>query len=502
MESDWIYGIIQCVVGSTFTTLGLTIQKLSFSQNDILPIGLQKSFILQPLWVVGFLIFLIGQLFSFLAMAYISQSVIACLSALSLVSNAVFAPCLLQESLTYFHIFSLACIIFGCLAVTLCSDRRSQDFTLMELMDLASSPLFIFYISLIVLVLCFTVVYLWRDYQKWSILQGSPSSQTHLDSTQPIPSPIKPTVTPSNHADTENHGVTLNEQTALLPNNHEYSPYFSYSNMDLYGADEHQLSSYAPLLTAALCSSISVLAGKCVIQVIKYWSRSHASTSTVLKDMNFFFYVTTLLFLTNAVLSIQFLNVALRRGQALTLIPAYYVLSTILAVLGGVAYFREWHQLEHYQVAEVIVGIVVVCIGVAAGAQSTVIEEEETAKRSVAANKEFVEQIGDDITSETQFPALIDSRTRRTFSAPNLPTVTSKTAPASLISSPSNELLVNVDDELEDEELRLTRSLSVSLHDTLSNAGEGPASYLYIHPLAYSKTRRRFSKSSGIPHGV
>jgi hypothetical protein len=43
MVSEFAIGVVLCLIGAGATNLGLTIQKLSFTHNDLLPIILQKA---------------------------------------------------------------------------------------------------------------------------------------------------------------------------------------------------------------------------------------------------------------------------------------------------------------------------------------------------------------------------------------------------------------------------------------------------------------------------
>jgi hypothetical protein len=50
-------------------------------------------------------------------------------------------------------------------------------------------------------------------------------------------------------------------------------------------------------------------------------------------------------FLTCAIAAIAFLNAALRLGTALFIIPVYYVMSTLLAITGGLVYFENYKEV-------------------------------------------------------------------------------------------------------------------------------------------------------------
>lgn len=114
----WLVGILLCLTGSTFTALGLVIQKYSHVKNSLskAPVLYYKQF----WWIIGFSIFLSAQLLNLAAMGMTPQVMLSCLGAWSLIFNAVFASLILDENLNHlekamfvFTVFGVFCVIKG-----------------------------------------------------------------------------------------------------------------------------------------------------------------------------------------------------------------------------------------------------------------------------------------------------------------------------------------------------------------------------------------------------
>ena len=99
---------------------------------------------------VCFFLFILGQILNAIALSFAAQSMLATLGAFSLVSNTLFAPCLLHEELSWLHVLSMFLIIAGASIVVLNSSHSEHNFTATELEKLYYRPSFIVLISFIV----------------------------------------------------------------------------------------------------------------------------------------------------------------------------------------------------------------------------------------------------------------------------------------------------------------------------------------------------------------
>lgn len=84
-------------------------------------------------WVLGFTAYLVGQVFSMIALGFGPQSMMAALGAFSLVVNTFTSPCILGEVVTFFHVGATLVIISGVILVVCWSKKQSQHYSITDL---------------------------------------------------------------------------------------------------------------------------------------------------------------------------------------------------------------------------------------------------------------------------------------------------------------------------------------------------------------------------------
>ena len=82
----------------------------------------------------------------FIALIFAAQSIIAPLGSLTLVSNTVLAPLLLQESVTPFDVLATIAIVIGSSLSVACADHRDRLYAQDELFALFMRPRFLAYV--------------------------------------------------------------------------------------------------------------------------------------------------------------------------------------------------------------------------------------------------------------------------------------------------------------------------------------------------------------------
>ncbi len=373
MPAEWLLGVGLCLGGAGFTNLGLTLQKLSFSRIDALDVPAHKkphSF-LQPLWLLGFTLFLVGQAAGMVAMGFSSQSVVATLGSFSLVTNAVFAPLILGEQLTWMLVVSIVVIMSGSAIVVLSSNHDNQDYTLQQLLDLFRRDLFTLYASLLAFCLLLCIIQMVREHRRYA------RDQRRVEESDRAASGVVPMVDDSD---------SINVSVSIPPSPHKplLSPSSSFASSPSSDSDtsptsvsspssssSSALSALTPTLTAAILSSISVLLGKCTMQLIKT-----SATTTNNQFTSPIAFLITAIFLTAAIASVHLLNVGLRRGTALFVVPFYYVASTSLAIGGGLVYFEEFSSMRPLQCGIFFGGVGLTVLGVWISTRGQMEEEE------------------------------------------------------------------------------------------------------------------------------
>lgn len=136
----WMLGVIVCIAGTLFTSLGLVLQKFSHEKNAKL--GEAVVYYSQPWWILGFSVFFAGQIVGVVAMPMAPQAMLSCLGALSLVFNAIFAWAMLGEHLHRLELVGMMGIIAGAgLVVHMTPVEKGLDITTAGLPQIVG-PLF------------------------------------------------------------------------------------------------------------------------------------------------------------------------------------------------------------------------------------------------------------------------------------------------------------------------------------------------------------------------
>mmetsp|Transcript_11454 Transcript_11454/g.40741 ORF Transcript_11454/g.40741 Transcript_11454/m.40741 type:complete len:402 (-) Transcript_11454:112-1317(-) len=127
-KPDWLEGVLLCLVGSTFTGLGLVLIRYSLEKNasSSKPLVFHK----QPWWILGVGIFFGGQLLNFVAMGMAPQVILSGLGVWSMVANAFFAKLIVDERLNLLGMMMMFCSCVGVVAVLIGTpSSTSHSFT-------------------------------------------------------------------------------------------------------------------------------------------------------------------------------------------------------------------------------------------------------------------------------------------------------------------------------------------------------------------------------------
>ena len=167
---DFWLGVFASLTGSVILNLGLNIQKYAYMRRaklEMISRGLAKNLpplYKDPVWILGFFVFAIGNFGDFIGLTFAPQSVITPIGSISLVSNLVFARMLLGEKLDCRTFISIIAIIIGVVCIVYSSSQSNScsEFTLRELLERWTATVFLIFaiclmcavISLFIFVRC------------------------------------------------------------------------------------------------------------------------------------------------------------------------------------------------------------------------------------------------------------------------------------------------------------------------------------------------------------
>jgi uncharacterized membrane protein len=179
MEWQWIVGVLLAATGSIISNLGLNLQKLQHvraasaakkaadSSASSAPDGAGVSsagadartgkgastpqpYFRQPLWIFGLSLVILGSFGDFAALAFASQSTVAPLGSLTLVTNVLFAPLLLGEPISRWDCGGTMIIVLGCTLAIAGSPKREEQFDrVWQLQDLFLQRNFVVYAAFV-----------------------------------------------------------------------------------------------------------------------------------------------------------------------------------------------------------------------------------------------------------------------------------------------------------------------------------------------------------------
>lgn len=147
----------------------LELGEITLKNDDVDNINIysSSSIYIDPVWIIGTVLLFIGQSICLLAMTFAPMTLIAGLSAISIVYNRLLALCILKESIhdTATIAKGTLYIIVGTILLLIFSPHTSQDFTADDIKHFLLAPFFICFF-LFIIILFTTLLYLHSIYTK------------------------------------------------------------------------------------------------------------------------------------------------------------------------------------------------------------------------------------------------------------------------------------------------------------------------------------------------
>ncbi len=104
-----------------------------------------RSYVTNPKWLLGFVIYVFGNICNAFALTFASQSIITPLNSVNLVSNTMLAPIFLEETLSRSDVYATALIIAGCTVTVLFGSHEDTVFSLNDLISNMQRTTFVAY---------------------------------------------------------------------------------------------------------------------------------------------------------------------------------------------------------------------------------------------------------------------------------------------------------------------------------------------------------------------
>ncbi|KAJ3367712.1 hypothetical protein GGF31_007173 [Allomyces arbusculus] len=389
-STRWIYGVIISVAGSIVLNIGLNLQKYAFRKNEMLDSSLRKPVYKMPMWVLGFAIWLCGNVASFVALSFAAQSLIAALGAVSLLSNAVAAPLINKEPFGILDAISISFISAGTVLVVLYSNHDETAHSLCALLAYYSRTSVIIYLG----VMGGIALVLWV-FIKIMELNQARLAQRQLFTVVPedqLPPHLAHVVAATAHAAGSSSVLggarvapiksgIAGSSTTLPPPPHAHTSTSPMSSTDPIASANRraqrrccstnrwlQVDANSPALRYMLPFAYAGIGGVMGGLTVLFAKSAAELVVTSVAGSNQFVYYQTYLILGGIFVTglgqVFYINEGLRRYDALLQIPSFYVVYTLCGIFSAAVYFDELSSMSSDQQTMFGVGVGLTFLGV------------------------------------------------------------------------------------------------------------------------------------------
>nr|ODN86916.1 hypothetical protein L203_03689 [Cryptococcus depauperatus CBS 7841] len=390
-----IFAAILVGLASSFVqSLGLTIQRKSHIQNDQLDPFNRRPTIRRPLWLIGFTIYMVSNIFSTIfQLDTLPIVILAPLGAVSLVFNALLARIILGDRFGVNWVIGTALVAGGAVIIAIFGVVPDEKHGLDELLVLLRRPTFVAFFSVVLVATCavlitshLTTFHVDASLKISTTASGSntPLSYSPSDYASPhSPPPIPFRVTNARHSsDTHDReramGKTpINVNHMKLPfsvKRWKLWPLFSFSRSSQKRASK-SLSSPSQAHTLVLCglafaASSGTLSGLCLVlakAVVELLMKTVDHWRTGEGQNEFTRFQTWILLVgmgVIAVAQIWYLNYGLRYASPALVCPLAFCFFNLSSIFGGLVFYNQFHQLSKAQIVLVSLGTAILLLGV------------------------------------------------------------------------------------------------------------------------------------------
>lgn len=161
MSADNIKGLVLALSSSLFIGASFIVKKKGLKKAGASGIRAGVggySYLYEPLWWVGMITMIVGEIANFAAYAFAPAILVTPLGALSIIISAILAHIILRERLHIFGILGCVLCVVGSTTIVLHAPRERPIESVTEVWDLATEPAFVLY-AVLVLIAVFILVY-------------------------------------------------------------------------------------------------------------------------------------------------------------------------------------------------------------------------------------------------------------------------------------------------------------------------------------------------------
>ncbi|KQK05426.1 probable magnesium transporter NIPA6 isoform X2 [Brachypodium distachyon] len=156
LSADNVKGIVLALLSSGFIGGSFIIKKKGLRRAAVAS-GIRAgvggySYLLEPLWWVGMITMIVGEVANFVAYAFAPAVLVTPLGALSIIVSAVLAHFILNERLHALGILGCVMCIAGSMVIVIHAPQEQEITSVKEIWIMATQPSFLLYVASVVLV--------------------------------------------------------------------------------------------------------------------------------------------------------------------------------------------------------------------------------------------------------------------------------------------------------------------------------------------------------------
>ncbi|KAG8998414.1 hypothetical protein FRB90_012310 [Tulasnella sp. 427] len=365
-------GIVIGLLASFVQSLGITIQRKSHVLNQEAPEHQRKPEHRRPLWLTGFAIFFLSNIFgSVFQIASLPVVILAPLGAVSLLWNALFAHFILGDLFSKFMIIGTLLIVAGAVLIARFGIVPEPTHSLEDLLRLFTRDAFVIYFSLlgaaIFISLAATHILEWSLYKRIASEEGTYSLTSSSRSSSPIP------LTPSAHP--ASTSVDPTERTPLLASGSGNAPSISSTSIGASSTPFNRHRSTINIIAVSYASASGTLSGMCLIFAksgVELLMLTLAGNNQFWRWESWALVGGLVMF---ALLQLWYLHKSLILANPTLVCPLAFCFYNISSIANGLVYYNQLDLLTPLQIGLVILGTAVLLSGV--WAVSITAEEDE-----------------------------------------------------------------------------------------------------------------------------
>uniref|UniRef100_A0A0D6QTR1 Probable magnesium transporter n=1 Tax=Araucaria cunninghamii TaxID=56994 RepID=A0A0D6QTR1_ARACU len=152
ISSDNVKGLLLALSSSLFIGASFIVKKKGLKKAG--SVGIRAgvggySYLYEPLWWVGMITMIVGEVANFAAYAFAPAILVTPLGALSIIISAVLAHVILKEKLHIFGILGCVLCVVGSTTIVLHAPQERDIVSVREVWNLATEPAFLLYAILV-----------------------------------------------------------------------------------------------------------------------------------------------------------------------------------------------------------------------------------------------------------------------------------------------------------------------------------------------------------------